>query len=73
MAERNQGCVGEQLWGLQALLVGGGLLEDMMTEAASAFLGPYLRHMEVPRLGGQIRATAAGLHHSHSNARSLTH
>ena len=31
------------------------------------FLGPHLRHMEVPRLG------AAGLHHSHSNTGSLTH
>ena len=27
-------------------------------------------HMEGPRLGGQIRAVAAGLRHSHSNARS---
>ena len=34
------------------------------------FLGLYLRHMEVPRLGGLIRTTAAGLHHTHSNARS---
>ena len=24
--------------------------------------------MEVPRLGGRIRATAVGLHHSHSKA-----
>ena len=30
--------------------------------------------MKVPRLGrGRIQATAAGLHHSHSNAGSLTH
>ena len=26
-----------------------------------------------PRAKGQIRSSAAGLHHSHSNARSLTH
>ena len=32
------------------------------------FLGLHLQHMEVPRLG--IRATAASLNHSHSNARS---
>ena len=37
------------------------------------FLGPHPQHMEVPRLGGPIRATAAGQHHSHSNTRSLTH
>ena len=30
-------------------------------------------HMEVPRLGGPIRATAAGLCHSHDNARSKLH
>ena len=29
--------------------------------------------MEVPRLWGQIGATAAGLYHSHSNARSKLH
>ena len=34
------------------------------------FLGPHLWHMEVPRLGCPIRAVAAGLHHSYSNARS---
>ena len=34
----------------------------------------HLRHMEVPKLGRDwIRAAAAGLRHSHSNARSLTH
>ena len=32
------------------------------------FKGPHVRHMEAPRLGGWIRATAAGLYHSHSNA-----
>ena len=38
------------------------------------FLGVYLWHMEVPRLGGLIRATAATeLCHSHSNARSKLH
>ena len=37
------------------------------------FLGPHTRHMEVPRPGGLIGATAAGLHRSHSNAGSLTH
>ena len=34
------------------------------------FLGLHLQHVEVPRLGGLIRAVAAGLHHGHSNARS---
>ena len=34
------------------------------------FLGPYLWHMEVPRLGVKSDLQAAGLHHSHSNARS---
>ena len=34
------------------------------------FLGPHLQHMGVPRLGGQVRAAAAGLHHNHSKARS---
>ena len=34
------------------------------------FLGPHLRHTEVPRLGGLIRAVAMGLHHNHSNAKS---
>ena len=33
------------------------------------FLGPHLGHMEVPRLGSN-RSCSAGLHHSHSNARS---
>ena len=33
------------------------------------FLGPHPRHMEVPRLGVQSKVSA-GLHHSHSNARS---
>ena len=31
------------------------------------FLGPHPRPMEVPMPGMGIRATAAGLHHSHSN------
>ena len=35
-----------------------------------SFLGLHAQHMEVPRLGGQIRPTAAGLHSSHRNARS---
>ena len=34
------------------------------------FLGPHLQQMEVPRLGGRIRAVAAGLRQSHSNTRS---
>lgn len=53
------------------------------------FWGPHLRHMDVPRLGGRIRAAGASLHHSHKqhwiqaatvtyatargNAGSLTH
>ena len=35
-----------------------------------AFLRPHLWHMEVPRLGVEIRATAASLHYSHSNTGS---
>ena len=31
------------------------------------FLGPHWWHMEVPRLRGPSRATAASLHHSYSN------
>ena len=31
------------------------------------FLGPHPKHMEVPRLGGLIGATAASLRHSHSS------
>ena len=34
------------------------------------FLGLHLQHMEVPRLGGLIRAVAAGLRQSHSNTGS---
>ena len=33
------------------------------------FLGLYLWHIEVSRLGGQIRATVVSLYHSHSNVR----
>jgi len=33
-------------------------------------LGLHLCHMDVPRLDDWIRATAAGLHHSHSNVGS---
>ena len=32
-----------------------------------------MRHMEVPTPGVKIRDAAAGLHHSHSNARSKVH
>ena len=31
------------------------------------FLGLYLWHMAIPRLGGQVGAATASLHHSHSN------
>ena len=34
------------------------------------FLGPLLQHMEVSRLGGLIRAVAASLRQSYSNAGS---
>ena len=34
------------------------------------FLGPHVRHMEVPQARNLIGAIAAGLHHSHSNTRS---
>ena len=37
------------------------------------YLGPYLWHMEVPRLRGHIGAEAASLHHSHSYTRSKPH
>ena len=33
----------------------------------------HLRHVEVPRLRGRIRAVAADLYHSHSNTRSEPH
>ena len=35
------------------------------------FVGPHLRHMEVPRLG--VQSQVAGLHHSHSNVGSEPH
>ena len=34
------------------------------------FLGPHSRHMEGSQARDQIRATVAGLRHSHSNAGS---
>ena len=37
------------------------------------FLGFHSWHVEVPRVGAQIGAVAASLHHSHSNARSELH
>ena len=37
------------------------------------FLGLHPQHVEVPRLGGLIGAVAAGLCHTHSNARSKPH
>ena len=37
------------------------------------FLEPHQQHMEVPRLGGLIRAIAIGHSHSHSHARSKPH
>ena len=37
----------------------------IFTLLSFVFLGPHPRHMEVPRLGGPIRPTAAGLNHSH--------
>ena len=36
------------------------------------FLGPHPHHVEVPWLGGEIRAAASGLCHSQSNAGSET-
>ena len=33
----------------------------------------WLQHMDIPWARGRIRAAAAGLHHSHSNARSEPH
>ena len=37
---------------------------------AFCFLGPYPRHMELPRLGGPVGAVTSSLRHSHSNAGS---
>ena len=37
------------------------------------FLGLHWWHMDVSKVGGLIRATAAGLYHSHSLARSKPH
>ena len=37
------------------------------------FLGPHPQHMKVSRPGGRIRAAAASLGHSHSNAGSKPH
>ena len=37
------------------------------------FLGPHPQHIWGSQLGGRIRPIAAGLHHSHSNTRSLTY
>ena len=37
------------------------------------FLGLHPRHMEVPRLGAQLGATAASQHHSHSHVCDLHH
>ena len=34
------------------------------------FLGLQLGHKGIPRLGGRMRAAAAGLNHSHSNTGS---
>ena len=36
------------------------------------FLGPHLRHTEVPRLGAELELAAAGPCHGHSNAGSKT-
>ena len=38
-----------------------------------AFLGPHPWHLEVPKAGGRIGATAVGLHQNHSNAGSEPH
>ena len=34
------------------------------------FLGPHLRHMEIPRLGVELKLQLPSLHHSHSNTGS---
>ena len=39
----------------------------------SVLLGLHLQHTEVPQARGLIGAVAAGLHHSHSNARYKPH
>ena len=49
------------------------ILANNMVEIFFSFLGPHPWHMEIPRLGGPIRAAAAGLHHSHSNLGSQLH
>ena len=37
------------------------------------FLGPHLRHMEIPGLGVQLELQLPAYTTAHSNARSLTH
>ena len=52
---------------VKVLLPSGSSHIPLSYEAFSlflSFLGPHLWHREVPRLGGQIRAAAAGLCHS---------
>ena len=64
------------------------LIHLILTTKKHIFLGPHLRHTEVPRLGWhwscsrqptpqpqqhQIQATSAAYTTSHSNAGSLTH
>ena len=55
----------------QALIVLVALIKFFLLPLT--FLGPHLRHMEVPRLRNQIRTIAASLGHSHSNAGSEQH
>ena len=45
-------------------------LEELTLICCFCFSETQVWHMEAPRLGDQIRATAASLHHSHSKAGS---
>ena len=48
-------------------------MSDFFFLSFLSFLGPHPWHMEVPRVGGLIRAVAAGLRQSHSNVGSELH
>ena len=49
------------------------ILEDYILCFFFFFLGLHLQHIDVPRLRGQIGASAASLHHSHNNTGSELH
>ena len=65
-------CVGKSVYGNLCVSEYCGVFIYSFIYLFLVSLEPHPRHMEVPRLGVES-AVAAGLHHSHSNARSLTH